>query len=622
MLACTLSAQQIIHVNKAPGSAYTTIQAGIDAALPGDTVLVADAIYYEQVTINNKKPLVVASHFIMDGDSTHLTGTIIDGSNLEAPNQSVVIISNVDTTVVLAGFTIQNGKGLFSGNALRGGGIRLQNSGAKIINNRIINNVLNGGAGPEGMNCNAMGAGIYSITPSSSWVVMTDNLIIGNICKSNLEDAFGSGGYIRDDLRFSNNIVKGNYAIATGAATAEGGGFCVDGTSLVIVDCIVNDNSFCNNISQSESYCDGAGFITVRARNIILRNEFRQNTCAPDSTAINGVGAGLTLINGAATGTNIIKNNLFNSNMSKTGAGIYVSFETPDNVYIENNTFIGNTAMYGGALYCRNGLTTLINNVFNENTALFSNGFGGAIHLARIGTPITMAWLINNTFAGNRSDLYGGAVSSNNCNSIMLNNIFWNNQSPEGGDISAMQGEAFVAHSNIDTTKISGTINIFEGNMLMDPLFCDTTWCLYPESWSPCLNRGASYYVFAENDTVFAPETDMLFNARPIEGVYDMGAYERDSSGVNVKEVEGISRLSLFPNPVSGIIKLQYTLERSLQVSIAVYDIPGNCMFTNQFSQEAGKHEVAVPMQSLAKGIYLISLQIEGRAVTRKVVKF
>ena len=65
----------LIHV---PGD-YATIQEAINEASHYDTVLVAEDTYYENINFLGK-PILVASEFILDGDTNHINNTIIDGS--------------------------------------------------------------------------------------------------------------------------------------------------------------------------------------------------------------------------------------------------------------------------------------------------------------------------------------------------------------------------------------------------------------------------------------------------------------------------------------------------------------------------------------------------------------
>ena len=97
---------QRITTHEVP-SVYSTIQSAIDAASNGDTVLVQPGTYVENINFNGKK-IVVGSLYVSTGDTSYVSRTIIDGNE----NGSVVTIdSNVDSTALLAGFTITNGRG-------------------------------------------------------------------------------------------------------------------------------------------------------------------------------------------------------------------------------------------------------------------------------------------------------------------------------------------------------------------------------------------------------------------------------------------------------------------------------------------------------------------------------
>ena len=77
-----------------------TIQAGINAANNGDTVLVAPGKYVENINFNGKAITVTSAN----GPKV----TIIDGDTVEPV---VLFTTNEDTHSVLNGFTLQNGGG-------------------------------------------------------------------------------------------------------------------------------------------------------------------------------------------------------------------------------------------------------------------------------------------------------------------------------------------------------------------------------------------------------------------------------------------------------------------------------------------------------------------------------
>jgi len=157
---------------------YATIQDGIDASFEGDTVLVSQGTYFENLVLN--KEITLASHALLDDlssdwlDNEHITGTIISGAQtpMNTEQGSCLIIRDGNIAPTILGLTFENGIGTtmnitdceVSGEVTRkeksGGAILMYKSYPVIKYNRFLNNgstaqndqgqiedpVINGGA--------------------------------------------------------------------------------------------------------------------------------------------------------------------------------------------------------------------------------------------------------------------------------------------------------------------------------------------------------------------------------------------------------------------------------------------------------------------------------------------
>jgi len=347
-LAVALQAQ-IIHV---PAD-YPTIQQGINAATPGDTVLVAEGMYYEQINFKGKKPLVVASRFAVDGDTNHIRKTIIDGSQLTNLDSASVVyfISGEDTTSILCGFTIMRGKGthftLLDLTWRAGAGIFIDGSGAKIIHNHITENRLVG-TQPDSVQI-VSGAGLFcQWNLGNHWVVIDHNVINHNSCYLGSAESSGAGLELTYNSRITYNIISDNTCTVGLNGNAVGSGFLcgVDPSWNPKLSSIIQHNIIKNNLAESlNANSAGAVGVLQAVTGIFSDNEVSGNQSR-------GPLIGGLIIVEPKPGT-VLRNNIFNENSGKgSGGGLFLgaySNPNPSEVLIKNNYFICNIVTKNGS---------------------------------------------------------------------------------------------------------------------------------------------------------------------------------------------------------------------------------------------------------------------------------
>ena len=250
LFSTTLCSGRIITV--APGTAaeFASIQAAINAAANGDTIIVAEGLYSENINIGGKNIVLSSTN---PGDVAVTANTVIDGGG----NASVVTFSgSEDETCVLSGFTIQNGMAHGGG-----GGILGQGTKALIEHNVITGNGAEQGGGGGIALCHGM---VRNNTISNNWseadgggLFGCEASILNNVITGNITDEDG-GGLDDCDGPVENNLIMGNIAGDDGGGAsgcdgavqnntvvgnlAENTGGGLNGCRGMIRNCIVWDN--------------------------------------------------------------------------------------------------------------------------------------------------------------------------------------------------------------------------------------------------------------------------------------------------------------------------------------------------------------------------------------------
>ncbi len=217
ILAVSTALSATIHV---PAD-QPTIQAGIDAAVAGDTVLVADGTY----TGSGNRDIDFGGKGVVLKSENGPDFTIIDceGSASEH-HHGFDFHSGEESTAVVEGFTVQGGYVSSFGGAI----LCANGSNPTIANNMIINNqALNGGGG---IGCRS-----------------SDPVLIGNFLTGNSADDGGAIMLSNSNATISYNVLVKNQVLA------EGGALSLWNSSPVMVSNTI--------VSNTAVYGGGAIFI-------------------------------------------------------------------------------------------------------------------------------------------------------------------------------------------------------------------------------------------------------------------------------------------------------------------------------------------------------------------------
>jgi len=525
---------------------YNTINFAVDAAVPGDTILIQPGVYVENLSL--RKNIIIGSCYLTTNDTAYTDSTVISGDGA----QSVVsIIGNYSPT--FTGLTITNGGRSY------GGAFYLHDNACPVIRRCTLT---------------GNGSGVYCLEDSNPQIedcrIINNNSYIGgdgicchesprpNILRCLIANNSGSGIYCRDgsnpeivDCRIESNRSKGvflynstpsirNCVIINNRDETVGGIYLYMGSDAEVSGCTITGNI-------GEAY----GGIACYQSNP------RFNNCTISNNRGGSVGGIRIAINSSPRFRDCqITHN--------TGEGRWGVIRCDDSNPTFRNCVISDNVSANGCA----GITLNGGDVSFDHCLIFDNRSrtnGGAFHCTQ-----TSVIIVNCTFTRNTSGENGGVFYCEGGFVSILNSILWNNSSPSiylrsVGDQVPERAGIIVNYSDmnngIDNIVNRGEVDIdwTKTNITENPLFAEPghdDFSLLEDS--PCIDAGSPFTMRDRDATttdmgaIFYPQANiavypewLVFDSIRI-GQNDRGAVTIHNIGLRLLSID---TMYIRPNP-------------------------------------------------------------------------
>ena len=594
-------------------SGQPTIQAGINAAVVADTVLVAPGTYSGP----GNRDLDFHGRNIVVRSSAGPSSTTIDCENA---GRGFHLHLGETRAAVIQGFSIRNGQSNWPGGAgilcedasplvedcrisqctaESGGGIQLTRSAARIENCSITSCFAQGFGGGilvddvlsrvEIAGTSVIQNRAFSFSGGGIWVSGTGAVHItgSNIAANEAGAEFGNGGGVSCEgsslgIWMSDCAIEANTQTSIGDdgySLAKGGGVYASGDSVSFIRCgfVRNAVRGINYDVSNEAYGGGA---YIRAPYTVLEDcFFGDNEAEAYSTAGQG-GYGRARGGGLFCESAVVSNCRFEGNLVMSHGGRFGNTASGGGLQ-------GNDVLLAGSVLLRNGVIAGPPNPYE------ASGGGAAL---KGGSRIEHTTLAENwsTTHGSGFDFhgpgtveidrsiiaFGGTSEAISCTGVPIaiscSDVFGNAGGDWIGCIASQAGQ--------------------NGNRTANPLFC---------------NLAAADLTLASNSPCAPPGTCGLIGALPVTcgpiGISD----------ASISPATTYVRLS--PNPIAGSTSLQWSTSSGDSPVMRVFDIMGRVVLRRSLpSRTAGTHEMAwteiTQGVSLAAGVYFLMVETPTEA--------
>lgn len=133
------------------------------------------------------------------------------------------------------------------------------------------------------------------------------------------------------------------------------------------------------------------------------------------------------------------------------------------------------------------------------------------------------------------------------------------------------------------------------------------------------LSQGYNNIIYTVIDTTVMSRDANHPNLHTYSVMWDVTYY----STVGIKDIKPRMAFSMFPNPATDVINLNYTLLKNSDVGITVTDMSGKAVITEKSRPTAaGEYKKEINISSLTEGNYILVLRINDQIINNKFIVF
>jgi hypothetical protein len=551
---------------------WKTIQKAGNSAIPGSTVLVADGVYNEAVTINVSGTATAGEIKFINAPGA---APIIDGSGLTVPaDLGGLIVINSKNYISIKGFELRNYKTTTSGRVPMGINIVGTSHHIGIYNNRI-HHIEHNGTSSSGTDAHGIAAYGTSGAQSINNIIIDGNELY-NLKLGSSESLVMNGNV--EQFVISRNVIHDNNNIGIDAIGFEGTAPANDQArnGIITGNTVYNIESYGNVAYGTDRSADGI-YVDGGKDIVIERNKVHHCNIGIEVASEH---------KGKATSGVVVRSNLI---WLCGVAGIAFGGYDTQRGRTENCRFINNTLYANDTLLWETGDLMMQyyckNNVF-ANNIIYANK--------------------QNVFISNPFTADTGNVFDYNLYYYLPNSIYAASFNFEWMKKKYATFAAYKAATGNDLHS-----------KFADPIFTNLSLPdLHLLSASPAINAGIMWdsigvYDYDGNPRVF--------------GLPDIGAYEYQFSvGIEEAPASVITSYALsqnYPNPFNPSTTISYKIPKSGFVSLFVYDALGREVQTLVNEEKTqGKYSVEFKASNLPSGVYFYTLRAGEFISIRKMI--